>query len=82
MYMNEGNMAAAFMGAFGLFFIFLWVVLLIIWIILPFYIFGIKGIMKNILDEQKKTNELLKDMLYKKIVVDLSPNKTNEPKQD
>ncbi len=49
MYMNEGNMATAFMGAFGLFFIFLWVVLLILWIILPFYIFGIKGIMKNIL---------------------------------
>lgn len=70
MYMNEGNMATAFMGAFGLFFIFLWVVLLILWIILPFYIFGIKGIMKNILDEQKKTNEFLKDMLCKKNAAD------------
>lgn len=91
MYMNEGNMVTAFMGAFGLFFIFLWVILLIVWIILPFYIFGIKGIMKNILDEQKKTNELLKGMLYKKhapesfnqgIAADISANKTNEPKQD
>ncbi|MBI5892569.1 MAG: hypothetical protein HZB79_02775 [Deltaproteobacteria bacterium] len=82
MYMNEGNMATAFMGAFGLFFVFLWVVLLILWIILPFYIFGIKGIMKDILEEQKKTNELLKDMLYKKNAADISTNKTNEPKQD
>ncbi|MBI5681718.1 MAG: hypothetical protein HZC45_00845 [Deltaproteobacteria bacterium] len=68
--MSEGSMAAAFMGAFGLFIIFVSIVLLVVWTILPFYIFGMKGIMKEILEEQKRTNEFLKDMLYRKIAAD------------
>lgn len=82
MYMNEGNMATAFMGAFGLFFLFLWVVLLVLWIILPFYIFGIKGLIKEMLEEQKKTNEFLKDILYKKIAADTTSSKPQKAEQD
>jgi len=72
MYINEGGMAAAFMGAFGLFIIFVTLILLVVWTILPFYIFGIKGMIKEVLAEQKKTNELLKDMFYRKTASDSS----------
>ncbi|HBO84220.1 MAG: hypothetical protein A2073_03155 [Deltaproteobacteria bacterium GWC2_42_11] len=68
MYMSEGGgMSTAFMGVFGLFFIFLFTVLLIVWILLPFYIFTMKSLMKEILQEHKKTNEFLKEMLYRNI---------------
>lgn len=80
--MNEGGMAAAFMGAFGLFIIIVSIVLLIVWTVLPFYIFGIKGIMREILEQQKKTNEFLKDMVYKKIAADASNIQPVEQKEE
>lgn len=40
-------------------FILLWLVLAILWLLVPFAVFGIKGLLRSILVEQKRTNELL-----------------------
>jgi len=63
---NTGNIIPAMMGAFGLLFLLLLFILIIIWIALPFSVFGIKELVREAIDEQKKTNELLKDILGKK----------------
>ena len=64
--MNTGNIIPAMMGAFGLLFLLLLFILIIIWIVLPFSVFGIKELVREAIEEQKKTNELLKDILGKK----------------
>ena len=51
------------MGAFGLLFLLLFFILVLIWIALPFSVFGIKDLLREIIEEQKKNNELLKDLL-------------------
>lgn len=73
--MSAGNIIPAMMGAFGLVFILLIFILLAIWIALPFSIFGIKDLIREAIEEQKKTNELLKKLLDKKSgVSSLPPN--------
>ncbi len=64
--MNTVNIFPAMMGAFGIVFILLLFVLMAIWIALPFSVFGIKDLLREIVEEQKKTNELLKDFLKEK----------------
>ena len=61
--MNTANIFPAMMGAFGLLFLFLFFILVLIWIVLPFAVFGIKDLLREIIAEQKKTNELLKGTL-------------------
>lgn len=73
--MNAGNIFPAMMGAFGLVFILLIFILLAIWIALPFSIFGIKDLIREAIEEQKKTNELLKELLKQKSGIgSLPPN--------
>lgn len=38
-------------------------VLLILWIALPFSVFGIKGLIRDLIGEQEKTNRLLGELL-------------------
>ena len=38
-------------------------VVLVLWIALPFSVFGIKGLLKKAIKEQEKTNELLKSLI-------------------
>lgn len=64
--MNTVNIIPAMMGAFGLLFLLLLFILIIIWIALPFSVFGIKELVREAIEEQKKTNELLKDILGRK----------------
>lgn len=64
--MNTANIFPAMMGAFGLIFILLFFVLAAIWIALPFSIFGVKDLLREAIEEQKKTNELLKKLLEHK----------------
>lgn len=61
--MNTANVFPAMMGAFGLLFLLLFFILVLIWMVLPFAVFGIKDLLREIIEEQKKTNELLKDLL-------------------
>lgn len=49
--------------AFFLFFLFAGSVMLVLWIAMPFSVFGLKGILKEAAAEQKKTNMLLEAVL-------------------
>ncbi|MBI5328615.1 MAG: hypothetical protein HZB80_10075 [Deltaproteobacteria bacterium] len=64
--MNTANIFPAMMGAFGIIFIILFFVFLAIWIALPFSIFGLKDLIREAIEEQKKTNEFLKNLLKEK----------------
>ena len=63
---STGHILPAMMGAFGLLFFLLLFILLILWVALPFSIFGIKDLIREAIEEHKKTNELLKNLLEKK----------------
>ena len=63
---SADHILPAMMGAFGLLFFLLLFILLILWVVLPFSIFGIKDLIREAIEEQKKTNELLKNLLEKK----------------
>ncbi|MEK7803357.1 MAG: hypothetical protein AAB251_03020 [Deltaproteobacteria bacterium] len=76
--MNTGNIIPAMMGAFGLLFLLLLFILIIIWIALPFSVFGIKELVREAIEEQKKTNELLKDILGKKPPAGIEETKKSE----
>ncbi len=39
------------------------VFVLVLWIIMPFSVFGLKGLMRKSIAEQKKTNELLEKLM-------------------
>jgi predicted Holliday junction resolvase-like endonuclease len=40
-------------------FVLLWLILAVLWLVVPFAIFAIKKLLKEILAEQRRTNELL-----------------------
>ena len=63
---NTDHILPAMMGAFGLLFFLLLVILLILWVALPFSIFGIKDLIREAIEEQKRTNELLQRLLEEK----------------
>ena len=63
---NTGHILPAMMGALGLLFFLLLVILLILWVALPFSIFRIKDLIREAIEEQKKTNELLQRLLEEK----------------
>lgn len=63
---STGHILPAMMGAFGLLFFLLLFILLILWVALPFSIFGIKDLIREAIEEQKKTNELLQRLLEEK----------------
>ena len=51
--------AASGLAAFGVFGMIFMFFLRILWILVPFAIFGIKPILRDLLKEQKRSNELL-----------------------
>lgn len=56
-------MSSFFGGMSAIVIIFL-IILSILWFLLPFAVFGIKGKLDEIIEEKKKTNQLLKDLVY------------------
>jgi len=78
--MNTANIFPAMMGAFGLLFLLLLFILVLIWIALPFSVFGIKDLLRKMAEEQKKTNELLKDLL--KAGADSKPAPAHRPEEE
>jgi ABC-type bacteriocin/lantibiotic exporter with double-glycine peptidase domain len=78
--MNTANIFPAMMGAFGLLFLVLFFFLMLIWIVLPFAVFGIKDLLREIIAEQKRTNELLKDTL--KTREDFKPTPADEIEEE
>ncbi len=51
------------LGAFAIFFTVSIAVLIVLWIALPFSIFGIKELVRKSIEEQEKTNKLLESVL-------------------
>ena len=51
------------LAAFGIFFFVSIGVILVLWIAMPFSVFGVKNLLKRSIEEQEKTNKLLKSIL-------------------
>jgi predicted PurR-regulated permease PerM len=54
------------LGSISLILILFGVVIAVLWIMLPFAVFGIKDLAKALISEQKKTNELLRKLTQQK----------------
>jgi len=54
---------AALLASFVIFFFFAGAVVLVLWIMLPFAVFGTKGLVREALAEQRETNRLLRAIL-------------------
>ncbi len=57
------GLSMTFMETAGLFLLFLLSLLIVLWLLLPFSVFGIKGLIREAIEEQKRTNELLTKIL-------------------
>jgi hypothetical protein len=62
--------------AMAMFFIISIAALTVLWIALPFSLFGIKDLLREILEEQRKTNKLIRDFKNEECggVKDISPD--------
>lgn len=54
-----------FLAAFFIFVVVSVGVILVLWMAMPFSVFGVKRLLKKTIEEQEKTNRLLKAMLEK-----------------
>ena len=63
----------------GFFFFILLIILILLWVILPFSIFGMKGLVREVIEEQQKTNKLLKSLLQKYATKPTEKARENEP---
>jgi hypothetical protein len=57
--------ATSMIAVIGFFFFILLIIFILLWVILPFSIFGMKGLVREVIEEQQKTNKLLKTLLQK-----------------
>ena len=57
------NPALVVFSAFFIFFVAAVGVMVILWIALPFSVFGTKGLLAKLIEEQEKTNAILKELL-------------------
>ncbi len=65
------------LSAFAVFFVVSVAVLVVLWIALPFSVFGMKDLIKKTIEEQEKTNKLLSSILE----AGLSAKKTESPER-
>jgi hypothetical protein len=70
--------AASGLAAFGLVWALFLVVLAILWVLVPFAIFGIKPLLREVCDHQKKTNQILATLLAQAEVTQTIPAKAVE----
>jgi len=54
--MGDGGAFSGFVVLYGML---LLLILAIVWIVLPFAVFGIKPLLRKVLEEQRRTNALL-----------------------
>jgi hypothetical protein len=62
---SEGGGAGLAMAIVFLIFLGLTAFVLVLWVLMPFSVFGIKGLLRQCIEEQKKTNRLLEKILDK-----------------
>lgn len=55
-------MGGSFVGAYAVLIAAAFIIA-VLWVILPFAVFGIKPLAREIIEQQKKTNELLQDLV-------------------
>ena len=60
--MWESGLPFVMLGAIALFFVLALAVLIILWIALPFSLFGVKGLLREILEEQKRCGVFMKEV--------------------
>lgn len=61
--------ASAGYAAFGGIILIFGVILSILWILVPFAVFGIKGLLRQLIVEQRKSNELLANIAQRQQIV-------------
>lgn len=61
--------ASAGYAAFGGIILIFGVILSILWILVPFAVFGIKGLLRQLIVEQRRTNELLANLAQRQQIV-------------
>ncbi len=61
-----GDHMPVFLGVFFFLILLLSAVALVLWIAMPFSVFGLKGLIKRCIREQEKTNALLQVLIEKK----------------
>lgn len=73
--------ALIILSAFAVFFVVSVAVLIVLWIALPFSVFGMKDLIKKTIEEQEKTNKLLSSILEAGISIKKteSTEKTDKP---
>lgn len=59
----EDSFSTTFIGTIVLFLLFVFVILLVLWLVLPFSVFGIKRLIREAIEEQRRTNALLSEIL-------------------
>ncbi len=60
--MTDTGIASVFFSAFGYAVMIMMAIIVILWIILPFFIFGIKGLLIDIIGEQREANRILREI--------------------
>ncbi len=60
-----GDIPVFFMGTFAFLVLVAIGVLLVLWMALPFAVFGIKDLVREAIEEQKRTNRLLESLIKK-----------------
>ena len=60
--MWESGLPFVMLGAIALFFVLALAVLIVLWIALPFSLFGVKGLLREILEEQKRCGVFMKEV--------------------
>jgi hypothetical protein len=59
----DGGLPAGLLVALVIFFLLSMGVIMVLWMALPFSVFGIKDLIRQCLKEQKETNEILKSIV-------------------
>ncbi len=60
--MTDTGIASIFFSAFGYTVVIMMAIIVILWVILPFFIFGIKGLLIDIIGEQREANRILREI--------------------
>jgi len=60
---SPGESVSIFVIIFIFFILALAAFVFILWIIMPFSVFGLKGLLRQCISQQKKTNDLLEEMI-------------------
>ncbi len=82
MFDTGGEFSVVLATAFAIFLVISLCVLIILWIAMPFSVFGIKDLMREAIEEQKKTNQLLKALVKRDVEGEAEKPPEEEKEED